>query len=104
MNEKEDMICGTDLRMRDVRAFGAHQLVEAHGDETRERVALCRYMKQGLGAGFTTGELIDWLGVSTPSVLDEAGIEDQERVMELVGQISDEEIANVRIGPKPHLP
>lgn len=45
-------------------------------------------------AGFSTGELIDFLGVSASSVLDRAGCSEEasQRVMEMVATISDEEI------------
>ncbi len=70
------------------------------------REALCRYMKQGLGAGFSTGELVDWLGVSSPSILDFAGFDDMEAeaAMTLLGAVSDAEIESTRIGPERYLP
>ena len=70
------------------------------------REALCRYMKQGLRAGFSTGELVDWLGVSSPSILDAAGFDDVEAVaaMKLLGVVSDAEIQSTRIDPDRFLP
>ena len=58
--------------------------------------ALCaRYFARGAHLELSTGELVDFLGVSAGSVLDRAGYgeEDFLRVMDLVGELSDEEIA-----------
>jgi hypothetical protein len=101
MDDNQKVICSTELRMQSVRDYGTDELAKAIGDTQAERLALCRYLKRGLGMGFSTGELVDWFGVSTPSVLDEAGIrnnEDQQRMMDLLGRLSDEEIEAVRIG------
>jgi hypothetical protein len=59
-----------------------------------QRLIACRYFRRGALAGLSTGELVDFLGVSTPSVLDRAGYSDEaaQRVMDMIGSISDEEI------------
>jgi len=65
------------------------------GDAEGERRACCRYFNRGYEADiFSTGELVDFLGASTPSVLDMAGYsdEDAQRVMEVVGDLSGDEI------------
>jgi hypothetical protein len=61
---------------------------------TDQRKTACRYFHRGALAGFSTGELIDFLGVSASSVLDRAGYSDEaaQRVMDMVGTISDEEV------------
>ena len=60
------------------------------------RVALSRYFARGLKARLSTCELVDFLGVSTPSLLDTAGYSDSEitSAMRLAGSLSDEEIAH----------
>jgi hypothetical protein len=58
------------------------------------RLACCRFFRRGLLIGFSQDELIDFLGLSTPSVLETAGFsaELEQQVMDMVGQISDGEI------------
>jgi hypothetical protein len=58
------------------------------------RQALCRYLNRGKKAGFSQEELIDFLGISSPSVLDTAGCDaaQAEVVMSMLGTLSDEEI------------
>jgi hypothetical protein len=89
-----------------VRRYAVEQLRSARGNLPEIRAALCRYLKQGKGAGFSTGELVDWLGVSSPSLLTQAGYTDDEatRAMDTLGSITDQEIEQIRIGPKPYLP
>jgi hypothetical protein len=57
-----------------------------------QRRACIRYFRRGHEAGVSHAELIDFLGVSTPSVLDKAGYsdEDSQRVMDMLVEISDE--------------
>jgi hypothetical protein len=92
--------------MKWVRNYGREQLEATSGGNLELRVALCRYLKQGAGAGFSTEELVDWLGVSTPSILKEAGFDESgsEAAMNLLGSLSDEEIDSIRIGPEKRLP
>lgn len=63
----------------------ASELRAAKGDPEQQKQALCRYYKRGEKANLTAGELVDFLGVSTPSILDMAGYTDEEAdaVMEL---------------------
>ena len=56
----------------------AVELRQAKGDTIRQRHALCRYYKRGDQANLTPSELIDFLGVSTPSIFDMAGYTDEE--------------------------
>ena len=70
-----------------------HACTESLEDQRR---ACCRFFRRGALAGFSQSELIDSLALSAPSVLEIAGYapEAAERVMEMVGGISDEEIGN----------
>jgi hypothetical protein len=63
------------------------------------RTALCRYLRRGAIAGFSTGELVDFLGVSSPSVLDQAGYTEQqaEEAMRVLAAISEEEISSAEM-------
>jgi len=63
------------------------------------RGALCRYLRRGATAGLSTGELVDFLGVSSPSVLEQAGYSEQqaEEAMRVLATISDEEIRNAEV-------
>jgi hypothetical protein len=56
---------------------------------------LAKYFKRGAGDGFSTGELVDFLAVSSPSILDAAGSSDAEiaRAMSIVADLADEEIS-----------
>ena len=69
-------------------------------DFTAQRQACCRYFYRGQALGLEQPLLIDLLGLAMPSVLDAAGYpaEESERVMEMVGDISDEEIQNSCVG------
>lgn len=75
-------------------AVAVDEFAAAIGKTEMQRRAICRYFKRGCAAGISTGELVDFLGISATSVLDRAGYSDSESqaVMELVGEISDEEI------------
>lgn len=59
-----------------------------------QRKACCRYFRRGTLVGLSQSELIDSLALCAPSVLETAGYppEAAERVMEMIGGISDEEI------------
>ncbi|HZR21683.1 MAG TPA: hypothetical protein VFE51_30655 [Verrucomicrobiae bacterium] len=61
-----------------------------------QRRACCRYFRRGALVGLSQQELIDSLALSVPSVLETAGYppDAAERVMEMIGGISDEEIQN----------
>jgi hypothetical protein len=62
-----------------------------------QRPACCRYFKRDEIAGLSRPELVDFFGVSTPSVLEMAGYsdEDAQRVMEMIADISEAEIEKV---------
>ena len=62
-----------------------------------QRLACCRYFKRGEIADLSRPELVDFLGVSTPSVLEMAGYSDEnaQRVMEMIADISEDEIERI---------
>lgn len=70
----------------------ADEFRQAAGSVDEQRRACVRYFRRGRAAGLSHAELIDLLGVSTPSVLDRAGYsdEDSQRVMDMLAHISDE--------------
>ena len=67
--------------------------------EQEQRAAICRYFRRGAAVDFSHPELIDFLGVSTPSVLDMAGYSDAaaQRVMEMLAGITDEQIQSATV-------
>jgi hypothetical protein len=106
MHDSDEFVCGTTLRVKWIQKYAVEQLEAAKRGELPVRTAVCRYLKQGAGAGFSTGELVDWLGVSSPSLLSQAGYLDAEaaEVMDVLGLITDQEIEQTRVGPEPYLP
>lgn len=72
----------------------ATELRQAKGETERQKQALCRYYKRGLRANLTTSELIDFLGVSSPSILDRAGYYEAEgdALMAISDGLTDEDI------------
>jgi hypothetical protein len=68
-------------------------------NQKERKLACCRYFKKGALAGLPHPELIDFLGVSSPSILELAGYPDDEAqdVMDALATISDEEIENATI-------
>jgi len=90
-----------DVSEADYRAFvqrlserTAAELRHARGWPDDQRQALCRYYRRGLRANLSTGELVDFLGVSALSILDKAGCDDEEAdaLMALSADLTDEEI------------
>jgi hypothetical protein len=61
-----------------------------------QRRACCRYFRRGAMVDLSQSDLIDLLALGSPCVLETAGYppEAAERVMEMIGGISDEEIQN----------
>lgn len=60
-------------------------------DDLLAQIAVCcRYFESGDHEGISHGELIDFLGISSPSVLDRAGYSDSEaqRVMDALRLIT----------------
>src|SRR5258707_10240700 len=56
----------------------ADGLSAAPGDLLAQLRVVCHYFQEGQEEGISYEELIDFLGVSTPSVLDKAGYSDSE--------------------------
>jgi hypothetical protein len=81
----------TRLAAEDFRRSGSTQ--EA------QRAALCRYFRRGAGADLSHSELIDFLGISTSSVLDMAGysVAAASRVMEMLRDMKDDELYGARV-------
>lgn len=59
-------------------AVTAADLKQAKGNVPAMRVAIQRYLETGYGAHLSSGELVDFFCVSTPSILDLAGYSDEE--------------------------
>ena len=77
-----------------VMAFSSQEFSASEKSDSALGIVISRYLAFGKLAGISQGELIDFLGVSSPSVLELAGYTDdeQEKVMKLLGQLSDKEI------------
>lgn len=80
--------------------YGVTAIMKAKGSPSSEREALCKYLKEGVGAGFSRRELVAWLTVSSPSILDEAHFADdaQIRLKAVLETITDDEIASGQRG------
>jgi len=87
-----------EMLLKGLQNIATEGFRDAKGNRHKEKQICCRYFNTGLSLGFTTGELVDFLGVSSPSILDLAGYsdEDSQAIMELIGLITDEEIAQAR--------
>ena len=70
------------------------ELRQAKGDSERQKQALCRYYKRSEKANLTAGELIDFLGVSSPSILERAGYNEEEAdaVMAISDSLTDDDL------------
>jgi hypothetical protein len=84
---------------REFMRLAAEDFRYSASSEQEQRAAICRYLRRGGAAGYSTGELVDFLGVSSPSVLDLAGYSDEAalRVMEVLADIEDEEIQSTTL-------
>src|SRR5258705_8347275 len=71
-------------RIERVCREAATQFRSCHDDLLAQVRVCCHYFESGEREGISHGELIDFLGISSPSVLDRAGYSDSEaqRVME----------------------
>jgi hypothetical protein len=67
-------------------------------DPSEQRSVACRYLRNGSKADISHSELIDFLAVSTPSVLDRAGYSDEQAqsIMDMLATITDEEFATMK--------
>ena len=77
----------------------AEELRAAQGDADAQKRALLRYWKRGSDADMTPAELIDFLGVSFPSILDLAGFTEEEgdAVMAISDALTEEEVRNTEL-------
>jgi hypothetical protein len=75
----------------------ASELREARGNMDQQKAVLCRYYKRGMRANMTAGELIDFLGVSSPSILERAELTEEESavVMTISDRLTDTEIESL---------
>ena len=71
------------------------ELRGARGNPEAQKQVLCLYYKLGLRANLSKGELIDFLAVSSPTILDLAEYTDEEgdALMRFSDGLTDEEIA-----------
>ena len=77
----------------------AADLRDAQGNPNQQKRVLCRYYKLGERANLSMGELIDFLGVSSPSIIDLAGYSDDEgdALMEISDNLTDAEIESAEL-------
>ena len=70
-------------RFREARAVGQIKL------------RCCQYLQAGRKEGLTTMQLIDELGISSPSILDQAHYSEREKqaTLDLIATLSDDEIS-----------
>lgn len=80
-------------RIERVCSEAASEFRACPGDLLAQLRVCCRYFQRGEREGISHGELIDFLGVSTPSVLDRADYSDEQaqRVMDALQLIRDDE-------------
>jgi hypothetical protein len=83
-----------------LHTWGA-DLFRAPADDSAILAAGSRYYVRGQQEGFTVGELVDFLGVSSPSVLSRAGWGDDDvvRIMQLLSDKLAEPGASPNGGP-----
>ena len=86
----DDFPADYDDRIERVCARAADELRSCRDDVLAQLRVCCHYFESGDREGISHGELVDFLGVSSPSVLDRAGYSDQEalRAMELLHLIT----------------
>lgn len=77
----------------------AGELRRAKGDRAQQKQALCRYYKRGNKANLAISALIDYLGVSSPSIIDMADYSDDEgdALMQISDSLTESEINQVTI-------
>jgi hypothetical protein len=81
-------------KLKRLIAVTVPDLQAARSTSLKLRVVLGRFFKNGAAAHFSTGELVDFLGVSSPSILERARFSDDEaeHAMKLAGGLGDQEI------------
>ena len=96
MNEPEtDSSKDYDQLVERICREAAEEFRRCIADQPEQRRVICRYFMRGSLADISHPELIDFLGVSSPSVLDRAGYSDEQaqRVMDMLATITDEELS-----------
>jgi hypothetical protein len=85
--------------VREFTQLAADDFRQSAATESEQRAAICRYFRRGAAAEYSYGELVDFLGVSSPSVLDMAdySVKAAQRVMEMLADITDEEIQSTTL-------
>lgn len=85
---------GYGLRVDELYRIGAEHLKNVRHLPTLW-IELSKFFNRWTAAGFSTGELVDYLGVSSPSILERAGFTDDEATvaMDVVATLTDDEIA-----------
>lgn len=75
----------------------AEDVRRVKGSPEQQKQALCRYYKRGEQANLTARELIDYLGVSSPSILEMAGYTEEEgfTLFVISNKLTDDEISRV---------
>lgn len=70
----------------------ANSLAASRGNTEAIKQAIVDYLERGYNAHLSSGELADFFGVSTPSILDKAGYdeEDAEAAIRLYDEINPE--------------
>lgn len=73
----------------------AEDLRRVKGSPEQQKQALCRYYKRGGMARLTTGALIDYLGVSSPSISEMASYTEEEgfALFVIPDKLTDDEIS-----------
>ena len=85
--------------LREFKRLAAEDFRQSAATEQEQRAAICRYFRRGAAADCSPAELVDFLGVSSPSVLDMAGYSDEAalRVMDMLADITDEDIQSTTL-------
>jgi hypothetical protein len=89
-----DSMSPAERSVQEFMRLAAADFRQSTATEQEQRAAICRYFRRGEVADYSHGELIDFLGVSSPSVLDMAGYSDEAalHVMKMLADITDDEI------------
>jgi hypothetical protein len=81
-------------RITSLRQQSLADLAGARADPVALRTALARFFRRGTQLGFSDAESVDFLGVTSPSILELAGFSDdaEQHAMSLVSQLTDLDI------------
>lgn len=83
-----------ESRVEQLYREAAAELKEARNSPTL-RTVLAAFFKHWTAEGFSIAELVDFLGVSSPSILERAGFTQEEELnaLDIAAKLTDEEIA-----------